>query len=288
MSIDVPKDRQDAGAQLLSSERHGARINREFWRSGRGLAEYANRTLEPVEAILLMRYAEQLRGDVLEVGCGAGRVLGYVANVAHEAWGIDLSPAMVEYCERNYPNAHVAVGDIVALDGVLGGRRFDVVLAVNNVLDVFDDADRRRVLIALGALIAPSGLLIFSSHNLGSVAGGGSNGADGRPQMASLLAAIGERRLGDLLGAPWRLAVRKRNRRLLGSLEHTAADHAIVNDRAHDYGLLHYYIRRDDQERQLAEAGYELVECVDANGRSVPAGTDPTDPWLHYVARLVA
>ena len=55
-------------------------------------------------------------------------------------------------------------------------------LALDNVLDVFDDAERRRVLADLRALLAPDGLLIFSSHNLAYVdraAPGDGIGADG-------------------------------------------------------------------------------------------------------------
>jgi hypothetical protein len=76
-----------------------------------------------------------------------------------------------------------------------------------------------------------------------------------------------------------------RNRRRLGQLEQRHPDHAIVNDHPHHYGFLHYYIRRDDQERQLEQLGFELLECVASDGTPVePGGTGPTDS-LYYVAR---
>ena len=51
-------------------------------------------------------------------------------------------------------------------------------------------------------------------------------------------------------------------------------------------GFRHAY--RDQQERQLAELGYELLECVDEEGRVVRRG-DPaaSDTELHFVARRV-
>ncbi len=287
MATDAMVERQDAEQRLSRREPRWARINREFWRSGQALTEYANRTLLPVEASILLRYGEELRGDVLELGCGAGRVLGYIAESAHEAYGIDLSEEMVEYCRRTYPNTHVQVGDIEALDDDLRQHKFDVVLAIDNVLDVFDDPTRRRVLRDLRELLKPGGLLIFSSHNLSSLSGAADPGT--RPQApVGALAAVVRRPVGELVRIPGRLLARRRNRRRLGEFEHTASDHAIVNDQAHDYGLLHYYIRRPDQQRQLSEAGYELVGCLDANGRSVASDREPIDPWLHYVARLVA
>jgi hypothetical protein len=70
-------------------------------------------------------------------------------------------------------------------------------------------------------------------------------------------------------------------------MQRTAPDHAILVDEAHDYTLLHYYISRDAQERQLAEAGFELLECLDIDGRPVPPGTDAEgSSELQYVAVL--
>ena len=82
-----------------------------------------------------------------------------------------------------------------------------------------------------------------------------------------------------------RLPRRWRNRRRLAKLEHRGADHAILNDSAHDYALLHYYISRDDQERQLRDLDLELLECLDLAGQVVPAGRAGDGPSLHYVAR---
>ena len=118
--------------------------------------------------VILVRYREVLSRRTLEVGCGAGRILGYVAQLGGEAHGIDISPAMVEHCRRRYPAADTRVGDLADIGRSAEGP-FDAVLALDNVLDVFDDAERRRVLADLRALLAPDGLLIFSSHNLAYV-----------------------------------------------------------------------------------------------------------------------
>jgi hypothetical protein len=76
------------------------------------------------------------------------------------------------------------------------------------------------------------------------------------------------------------------NRRRLRPYERQEEGYAIVNDEAHDFGLLHYYIDRDAQERQLADAGLDLIECIDRNGRSVAPGDHAADSSeLYYVAR---
>ena len=148
-------------------------VNASAWQRGDHVAEYANRRLLPVEVVILVRYREALSGRTLEVGCGAGRILGYVAQLGGEAHGIDISPAMVEHCRSRYPAAHTRVGDLADVARSAEGP-FDAVLALDNVLDVFDDAERRRVLTELRALLASDGLLVFSSHNLAYVDRGAS------------------------------------------------------------------------------------------------------------------
>jgi SAM-dependent methyltransferase len=267
-----------------------AQLNEAIWRRGEYVAEYANRRLIPAEVLILARYRDQLSKRVLEVGCGAGRVLGYLVALGGEVHGIDISDEMVEHCRRAYPAAHVAVGDLAHIEDAATGP-FDAIVAADNVIDVFDDAERRRVLADLRALLTPDGLLIFSAHNLEYVDGPGDarpratpTGGRGR-RIGQLLSKAASRPLADVAGYAMRLPRRIRNRRRLAKLERRAADHAILNDEAHDYALLHYYIRRDDQERQLAQLGYELVECLDADGSPVGQGQGSPSPWLHYVAR---
>jgi SAM-dependent methyltransferase len=263
-------------------------VNASAWQRGDHVAEYANRRLLPVEVVLLVRYRDVLSRRTLEVGCGAGRILGYVAQLGGEAHGIDISPAMVEHCRSRYPVAHTRVGDLSDIGASAEGP-FDAVLALDNVLDVFDDAERRRVLADLKGLLAPDGLLIFSSHNLAYVDrsdAGASDPKASRGRVRGLLHEVASRPPSNLARAVARIPGRRRNRKRLGSLQRRGDGYAIINDSAHDYALLHYYIGRDDQARQLHETGYELLECLDADGQPVGAGEPNPDPWLHYVARI--
>jgi hypothetical protein len=87
----------------------------------------------------------------------------------------------------------------------------------------------------------------------------------------------------ELLAVPRRA----RNRRRLRPFELRADDHAVLVDEAHDYSLLHYYISRDGQARALEQAGFELVEALDMQGRTVaPGETAAGSSELHYVARI--
>ncbi len=257
-----------------------ARFNAEVWRAGRYLSQYDRRDLHPAEALMLARHREHFSRRVLDVGCGAGRILRYLVALGADAHGVDISPRMVEHCRALFPALDIRIGDVRSLPESAHGA-FDVVLLSDNLLDVLDDAERRSALADIRGLLAEGGLLVFSSHNLWA-----------RDHRGS---APGERRagrLGLLLDRPprWTLRAigglprRRANRRLLGPHQSRAVDHAIVNDAAHDYSLLHYYISRGAQERQLAQLGLRLIEVLEFDGTSVPAGADGRGGSLYYVA----
>jgi SAM-dependent methyltransferase len=257
------------------------RLNADLWRSAGPRALWANRVLRPVEVMLLVRYREGFSGRVLELGCGGGRLLGYFLALGADTSGIDISPAMVEYCRRTYPAADVRVGDLSEVGATWDKRSLDVVFPSYNVIDVLDDSERRRVLSELKELLAPDGLLVFSTHNLDAVGGD----SRPRPSRTELVREALYSPPSRLVGAVRKLPERRRNRRRLGPLEQHHDTYAILNDVAENYGVLHYYIRRDDQERQLRELGYELIECLDLEGERVEPGQASASSELHFVAR---
>jgi SAM-dependent methyltransferase len=257
-----------------------AELNRRLWSAGRFLETYDNPYLLPAESLILARYREALTGRVLDLGCGAGRILGYLVLLGADAHGVDISPQMVDHCRRRFPGTDVRVGDLADLKATVDGP-FDAVLMFDNLIDVLDDAQRRRVLADLRALLAPGGLLVFSSHNL-----------DQRDQLAHTPSSrVKEAALAAARRSPaaWVRAARgfpagRRNRRRLGPLQYRDRDHAVVNDDVHNYALLHYYIGRVAQERQLADVGLALIEVLEDDGAAVPAGEAGHSPGLYYIA----
>lgn len=263
----VPSSPGSANQNDLQAARNSA-----VWSRGNFLGHYASRELRPAEVIFLVRYREELGGRVLELGCGAGRLTGYLIEIAANVHGIDLSQGMVDYCRSTYPAGEFSVADLRDVAG-LGGP-FDAVIGTYNVLDVLGDAERRRVLSDIREQLVPGGLLMISAHNLAFVSK--------LRSPTDLRARNIVRRVGRLALMPLRLS----NRRGLVELERSGDGYAIVNDDAHDYKLLHYYVSRDAQERQLRELGFEFVECLDNEGHVVAPGENAPD-WveLYYVAR---
>jgi SAM-dependent methyltransferase len=249
------------------------RANEVLWRRTDLVNAYATRTLRPVEVMLLVRYRESLSGRVLELGCGAGRLTGYLAELASTVHGIDISRAMIEYCRRAYPRATFSEGDLRDLSTFETGP-FDVIVAPYNVIDVLGDEQRRVVLDELYLLLVPDGLLIFSTHN-----------RDYATRLAEPLRLRGRNPLRMAITLA-RMPRWRRNRRLLLPLERNEPGYAILNDISHDFMALHYYIWHDAQERQLDEHGFELVQCLDLDGRRVDSDHGaPDHSELHYVAR---
>jgi SAM-dependent methyltransferase len=245
----------------------------QVWRRGNFLGEYDNRQLRPVEALLFVRYRDELSGRVIELGSGAGRVTGYLGQIAREAHGLDISPRMVEHAARKYPDVTFHEGDLTDLSRFEAGW-FDVVLAPCNTLDLLDDAERRAMLDELNRVIAPGGLLIMSSHNRAFVP---------KLRKPTHVRKRDPLRLAyDLLRMPRRV----RNHRRLAPQERREASYEYINDPVYDFSLMHYFISRDDQERQFGEHGFEMIEALDLEGRTIgPGETAPDFVELHYVAR---
>jgi SAM-dependent methyltransferase len=82
----------------------------------------------PLDRAMLAAFAEFVRaagaGPVAELGCGPGRVTAHLRDLELDAFGVDLSPAMIDLARRAYPDLRFEVGSMDALDladGKLGG-----------------------------------------------------------------------------------------------------------------------------------------------------------------------
>jgi len=251
-------------------------VNERFYEQAgpESAREYATAELRPVEAVIVERYAEPLSGSVLEIGVGGGRLTAHLAPLARELCGIDISPAMVEACRVRFPEARFEVADLADLSAFADGA-FDALLAGYNVIDVLGHGERPATLRGWARVLRPGGLLIFSTHNLHS--------AESIPSPWRVpLSKRPQRLIMNALLTPRRV----RNRRRLAPHEERGDGWAVLNDQAHDFGLLHHYSDPAAQEAELRAAGFELLECLDLAGEPIgPGGRAEECPELHYCAR---
>jgi SAM-dependent methyltransferase len=81
-------------------------------------------------AFVALEEARKIRGSVLDVGCGTGENVLYLASRGHEAWGVDGAPTAVSSARNKARErgskakfVHGSVLDLAAL-----GRTFDTVI----------------------------------------------------------------------------------------------------------------------------------------------------------------
>lgn len=99
-------------------------------------ASYGARALEYVSAlgsiehaarpdiVLIERWAREIEGLVLDVGCGPGQWTHYLAGIGVDAEGIDPVPEFIENAQLTYPGEKFSIGraeDLDIADCSLGG-----------------------------------------------------------------------------------------------------------------------------------------------------------------------
>jgi hypothetical protein len=138
----------------------------------------------------------------------------------------------------------------------------------------------------LCGLLAPGGLLVFNNHNLDN-----RDQAPHSPIERAVYRVVGYLRgvVRGQDGGRMRSALGPlhaiENRRRLRALQSRGDGYAIVNDGAHNAALLHYYTGTVAQRGQLADCGFDVVEVLEMDGRTVPPDRAGESFWLYYVAR---
>jgi SAM-dependent methyltransferase len=129
-------------------------------------------TGRPQPAIVKLAEAGQIRGSVLDVGCGTGENVLYLAAKDHEAWGIDFVPLAIERAKAKAAerriNAHFIVGNALELGKL--GRQFDTVIDCG-LFHTFADEDRPVFVRSLSEVLRAGGslyLLCFSDEQPGT------------------------------------------------------------------------------------------------------------------------
>lgn len=82
----------------------------------------------PVDRAILAVFAELVRTagprPVAEAGCGPGHMTAHLSDLGLDAFGIDLSPALIDIARREHPGLRFELGSMTAMDvadGELGG-----------------------------------------------------------------------------------------------------------------------------------------------------------------------
>lgn len=113
-------------------------------------------------AFVELANAGQIKGSVLDVGCGTGDVVLEMAERGHEAWGIDIVPMAIDQAKAKarlrglQSDAKFLVADAMELESL--GRTFDTVIDCG-LFHSFSDPERQLYAQQLGAILPPGGTL---------------------------------------------------------------------------------------------------------------------------------
>jgi SAM-dependent methyltransferase len=106
----------------------------------------------------LLDEAGRRPGEVLDAGCGTGRVATHLADLGHDVVGTDLDASMLDEARRARPELDWRLADLARLDL---GRRFDLVVGAGNLWPLLTPGTHARVIARLAAHLRPGGLLIL-------------------------------------------------------------------------------------------------------------------------------
>lgn len=115
-----------------------------------------------------IKLAERSHGEVLELGCGTGRILLELAAAGYEVTGLDLSPWMLEAAAsaRDARPADVA-GRVTLTEGNMSEFRFEkrfglIFVAFRSFMLLTQPAEQRRCLELIREHLSPGGVLALN------------------------------------------------------------------------------------------------------------------------------
>jgi len=125
----------------------------------------------PQHAFVALADADEIRGRVLDVGCGSGEHALLAAARGLEATGVDLAPSAIRQAREKAARRSLTVRFEVwdALDLPSFGQQFDTVLDCG-LFHLFDDERRVRFVDGLAEAVVPGGhyfMVCFSEREPG-------------------------------------------------------------------------------------------------------------------------
>ncbi|MCX5443194.1 methyltransferase domain-containing protein [Streptomyces sp. NBC_00569] len=119
----------------------------------------------PEERAVLARFADLVRvrggGPVVDVGCGTGRITGHLRKLELDAFGIDLSPGMIDAARRDHPGVRFDLGSMTDLD--LADASVAGLVAWYSLIHI-PDGEIGSVLTHFRRVLRPGAPLLLSFH----------------------------------------------------------------------------------------------------------------------------
>ncbi len=249
-------------------------VNKALYSSEDGVSSYVNTLLQPPEVSIFVEYKDAYYGKkILDIGCGAGRTSHYFRNFTDQYIGVDYSKSMIDYCKRQYSDLEFKHCDVRELSCFDDGE-FDFVMFSYNGLDYINHDERISALKEIRRILKQGGTFVFSAHNRRC------DNIALEPALVFSLNPI------NLLKNIVNYYEQAKNREALAPKEVINDHYAIYNDSGNNFGLLTYYIDKENQAKQLAGIGFELLEMFSLNGQPLSKNEDDKKSgWIYYVLK---
>lgn len=234
---------------------------------------------KPEKTIFDLLSNEMKNFKMLDIGVGAGRTTSFFADKVKEYKAIDYSEKMIDACKRKFrnkiPEENFMVADARDLNIFQSGY-FDFILFSFNGPDYVSPEDRQKIFNAICRILKSNGYFCFSSHNLQASSNWGKIKLRLNP-FAILQKILLDQKLLKI------------NKEQLKSSK--SSDYLMLNDGAHGFGLITYYVLPSFQIKTLKEIGYSEIrifelskgEELDINNEKKLSGNSSS--WLYYLCR---
>ncbi len=102
--------------------------------------------------------------DILDLGCGNGRLLELLKDNKINYLGVDYSQKLISSAQSNWPDAKFLVADILNLPPLK--KKFDLVICVAVLHHIPSKKFRKQILKDIRSLLKPGGKLLMINWNL--------------------------------------------------------------------------------------------------------------------------
>lgn len=230
--------------------------------------------LQNPEVMIIVKYREYISGKhVLDIGCGSGRTTAILKNLSSGYIGIDYSLEMIESCRKRFEGVRFLHGDVRDMSE-FKDEEFDCVIFSFNGLDSISHDDRLKGLEEIRRVLKQDGLFVFSSHNRNH------RYAISCPKIELSRTPCKQAEYLIRFFKSMRNRLKNKNQQVFNE------QYAIINDIAHNYAMLTYYISKTHQVSQLKAKGFETVEMYNTLGNMLNVNSDDKDSaWIYYVAK---
>lgn len=258
------------------------RNNQKTYQSQGVVKHYAQlRQLQPAEETIIQRLGDRLSSmKMLDLGVGGGRTTQHFAPLVGEYVGVDYSPEMIAACQKRFASSSrpivLEVGDARDLSQ-FEENTFDLILFSFNGIDYISHGDRLKVLQEIHRVGKPGGYFCFSTHNLPSM----EKAFHWRTQLSvnPLKTYVNLVMLGIMRLCNPSIT--------LSQLK--SSPYEMLRDESHNFRLKTYYVRPEEQMKQLAAYFKEIQVYSWKSGRELTSEEERSsnlDMWLYYFCMI--